>query len=696
MSTHAALEDTGRVGALSVPTPAVQTLLTAGLAAIVCAIAFSADGGLNVGRTTPGEIGLVLGGGIAVAGALLLAPRRERLWGAGPLALMLALAVLTALSITWAASPSEAWVETNRTVAYAAVFAAAVALAQSVPGRWSAVLGAITLSAIAISAYAVLTKVFPGALNPDEIYARLREPFGYWNSVGLAAALGVPGCLWLGTRRSGHQALNALAYPALGLLVLTMLLSFSRGAVLAAALGAAFWFATVPRRLRGAAVLIAGVAGGGLMALWAFSQNALTDDRVPVDLRNQAGLQLGLLVLVMLGLLAAVGLAVAFARAAHAPTLHQRDRAGVALLVGLALIPVGVTIALAAGERGLPGSISARWNQLTDASAPLPRNDNRRLTAAGSVRARYWDEALRIFKDNPGVGVGAGGYATVRKRYRTDDPAVRHAHGYVVQTLADLGLAGLAVSLALLAAWLASAARATGLRRRDRGRPFTPERIGLLTLVATVIVFGVHSFVDWTWFVPANAAVALLAAGWVAGRGPLSSEREGAAPERPAASGGGLVERLRAGTRERIRAICAAATLLLVLAAAWAVWQPMRADTLTQDALDSLDRGNADAARAQAQRAREANPLSVDPLFTLATIEQAAGRNTAARRALGDAVRLQPANPDPWLRLAEFELNTLQRPAIAMTAIRPALYLDPRSSDAVAVFLAAQRQTTGP
>ena len=698
MSTHAALEDSGRVGALSVPTPAVQTLLTAGLAAIVCAVAFGADGGLNVGRTTPTEIGLVLGGGIAVATALLLAPRRERLWGSGPLALLLALAVLTALSITWAASPSEAWIETNRTLAYAAVFAAAVALAHSVPGRWSAVLGAITLSAIAISAYAVLTKVFPGALNPDETFARLREPFGYWNSVGLAAALGVPGCLWLGTRRSGHQALNALAYPALGLLVLTMLLSFSRGAVLAAVLGAAFWLATVPRRLRGAAVLIAGVAGGGLIALWAFAQNALTDDRVPVDLRNQAGLQLGLLLVVMLGLLAAAGLAVGFARAARAPSLHTRDRAGVALLVGLALIPVGVTIALAVGERGLPGSVSARWKQLTDPSAKLPRNDNSRLTAAGSVRARYWDEALRIFGDNPGIGVGAGSYATVRKRYRTDDPAVRHAHGYVVQTLADLGLAGVAVSLALLAAWLASAARATGLRRRDRGRPFTPERIGLLTLVAVVVVFGVHSFLDWTWFVPANAAVALLAAGWVAGRGPPGHDREATAqgPGARTGPGGGLAERLRAGSRDRMRAACAGATLLLVVLAAWAVWQPLRADTMTQDALDSLDRGNADVARAQAQRAHEIDPLALDPLFTLATIETATGRDAAARRALADAVRLQPDNPDPWVRLADFELNTLQRPAVALTAIRPALYLDPRSSDAVAVFLAAQRQTTAP
>ena len=559
MSTHAALEDHARAQALSVPTPAVQTLLTVGLAAMICAVAFVADGGLRLGRTTPAELGLILGGGATVCGALLLAPRRERLWGVGPLALLLVLAVLTALSITWAASPSEAWLEANRTLAYAAVFAGAVALAHSVPGRWSAIVAAITLSAVAISAYAVLTKIFPGALNPDEIYARLRQPFGYWNSVGLAAALGVPGCLWLGTRRTGHQALNALAYPALGLLVLTILLSFSRGAVLAAALGAAFWLAVVPRRLRAAALLIAGTAGGGLMAAWAFGQSALTDDRVPVDLRNAAGLQLGLLVVVMLGLLALVGLGIGFARAHRAPSQLARDRAGVALVAALALAGAGLVVSLSLGERGLTGSVSARWEQLTDPSAPLPRNDNSRLTSAGTVRARYWDEALRIFADNPATGVGAGGYAIVRKRYRTADQAVRHAHGYVVQTLADLGLAGMAVSLALLAAWLASAARATGLRRRDRGRPFTPERIGLLTLLAVVVVFGVSSLIDWTWFVPANAAVALLAAGWIAGRGPLGARGGDDEPQqRRAPAVGNLRARLRRW-RARPGAACAGA-----------------------------------------------------------------------------------------------------------------------------------------
>jgi cytochrome c-type biogenesis protein CcmH/NrfG len=122
----------------------------------------------------------------------------------------------------------------------------------------------------------------------------------------------------------------------------------------------------------------------------------------------------------------------------------------------------------------------------------------------------------------------------------------------------------------------------------------------------------------------------------------------------------------------------------------------MRSDTMTQDALDTLDRGDGAAALTQANRAHDVDPLALDPLYAISTIQTAAGRNSEAGAALEEAVRLQPDNPDPWVRLAEFEFNTLQRPAAALKAVRPALYLDPRSSDAVAVFLAAQRQASAP
>ncbi len=45
------------------------------------------------------------------------------------------------------------------------------------------------------------------------------------------------------------------------------------------------------------------------------------------------------------------------------------------------------------------------------------------------------------------------------------------------------------------------------------------ERIGLITLAAVVLGFGVQGTLDWTWFFTGLGVPALLAAGWVAGRG---------------------------------------------------------------------------------------------------------------------------------------------------------------------------------
>ena len=44
----------------------------------------------------------------------------------------------------------------------------------------------------------------------------------------------------------------------------------------------------------------------------------------------------------------------------------------------------------------------------------------------------------------------------------------------------------------------------------------------MLSMLCLVVVFGIHSLADWTWYVPGNACVALLCAGWLAGRGPLA------------------------------------------------------------------------------------------------------------------------------------------------------------------------------
>src|SRR6201999_296403 len=141
---------------------------------------------------------------------------------------------------------------------------------------------------------------------------RLREPSEYWNSVGLMAALGFPPMLWLAARRSGHGAVNALAWPALGVLGITVMLSYSRGSLVALLVGLILWFAIVPLRLRGLVALAAGAVAAGVVVVWTFAQDGLTTGNAPMAARVDAGHEFGSLVLLVACLLLALGLAVQF------------------------------------------------------------------------------------------------------------------------------------------------------------------------------------------------------------------------------------------------------------------------------------------------------------------------------------------------------------------------------------------------
>jgi predicted Zn-dependent protease len=200
----------------------------------------------------------------------------------------------------------------------------------------------------------------------------------------------------------------------------------------------------------------------------------------------------------------------------------------------------------------------------------------------------------------------------------------------------------------------------------------------MATLLAICVVFGVHSFVDWTWFVPGNAILALLCAGWLAGRGPTD---EPIVRREPA----------RLAVRDPLKIALATGAAAIALVAAWTSWQPQRAVAKGSEALATAEAGNYPQARAQIADAERINPLSVDLLFQQSAIAGAGGDVTGARRALQVAVRKEPANPATWLNLAQFELDHGNKPQ-ALSAIGPALYLDPRSPAAISVYLAASRE----
>jgi hypothetical protein len=704
------------------------TLLAAG---VLCFVAFLAGGGLNLAHMTAVEMAITISAGLLVAGTVLFARVSPRPYGTWATALLVAFTALTTLSVVWSVQPDYSWQDAGRMLAYSAFFAAAVALARVASGRWPAVLGGVILAAAVVCGYALLTKVFPDQLDASDVYARLRAPYSYWNAIGLTAAMGAIGCMWLGARRAGHALISALAYPAIGLMLLTLMLAYSRGALVALALGAAVWFCIAPIRLRGAAVLLVGAAGAAGVVAWDFSKHAISSDNVALGARTAAGHQLGALIAAMLILLTLAGLLIGFCTGRRAPSMLTRRRAGALLLSILALAVVGFVGALAASHRGLSGSVTHAFHSLSDPNARVP-NTPGRLTAVSSVRARYWQEALKVFEADPVLGAGAEGYATARLRYRTAPIEVRHAHGYVVQTLADLGLVGLALTLALLVAWMAAAGRSTHpFNRRWSGWPtlgdwrsvarvrwrhspmrYTPERVGMLTMLSIVVVFGVHSLVDWTWYVPGDACVALLCAGWLAGRGPLMARAQGRPAAHAPAPAGAFDPRVgdspytsvRARSadsparvrirwlgpmRTDLRSLAVAGTAVIAaLLAAWAQWQPQRSMDASQRALALLS-GDPRAAQDSAHAAVNRDPLSAQALFTLSAVEQAAGQRALARATLQRAVRLQPSNPQTWLTLGEYDLSDgrASGPAsaagggagAALNEISAAIYLNPQS-----------------
>jgi O-antigen ligase/polysaccharide polymerase Wzy-like membrane protein len=633
------------------------------LAATLIVLALVTTGGVDESITvssagTWAEIVITLLGAAAVASALVLSGP-GRLWGATTVVLFAALTALTALSIVWSVQPDNSWQAANLTLSYLAAFAGAAALARLGPGHWRALVWAIALVAVGLSAYALARKVFPVG---SETLGRIQTPLGYWNSIGLMGAIGIPPCLWIWSRRESRPTLRGLAVPALSILISVVVLSYSRSAAIAAVIALGCWLAFVPRRLSAASLMALGALGAAIISGWALSKPGLTSNNQPLSLRTSSGHTFGIVLLVCIVAFTAIGIAAA--RTTVSLSDAARRRIGTALLIGIALVPVAAVVGLAASSRGLTGEISHAWNSLTNVNS-VTSDTASRFGSLGSSRPLYWSEGIKVGEHALFKGVGALGFAIARTRYANELAYAVHAHSYVVQTFADLGLLGLVLSLALLVSWGVSAARAIAWRT-----PWTSlnaaqvgEREGLIALVLVVVAFGVQSTIDWTWFFPGVAIPVLLCAGWLSGRGPLS------APVGIAARRASLLARpaIAAG----VTAIAAVSLLL-----AWLIWQPLSSADSIASAENAAVNKDFSAAFADAHAAAGSDPLALEPLFVLSELYLSVRNRAAARAELVKAVQLQPENSQSWYQLGSFDLATGQVRR-ALPSLRRAFVLDP-------------------
>jgi hypothetical protein len=650
--TSADREETG-TGPSRPGLPAARRLaVVALLAAALIAIAFIA-GGVDEAAATPGntwtEIGLTLVGVTVAAAALLIAAPGRRRHGWVTVGLMGALFALEAVSITWSVVPGSSWLASGQMLAYLAVFAAAAAVARALPERWTVLLAALLVATVAVSAWSLLVKIFPSALAPGNSgpgsIGRLRAPFGYWNALALAAAMGVPCCLWLGARRGRSRRLAALAVPALSLLVAVLVLSSSRSADLAACVAAGLWLALVPLRLRAAAVLVVGAAGGAVISGWGLTHRGISGDGIALSLQNHDGHIFGLVILVVLVAMTIAGIAMTDSMNHATIAAQTRSRIGAGLLGLLGLLIVAAIAGVAASPRGLTGEVSHGWQELTNPEATVSATNASRVFQFGSSRPLYWHQALAVGDHAVLKGVGELGFSIAYLRYTSEPDIVLQAHSYVFETYADLGILGLAVTAALLLAWLVSAARTIGarLRWRDLAPAPSAERVGMITLAAMVIGFGVQSTLDWTWYFAGVAVPALLAAGWLAGRGPLL-EAGTEATRSP-------LRRPRIGLLDRAGALGVVIVVLAgTLVGCWLVWRPLHS-------ADLINSAESTGSLASAQAAQRADPWSLTPYQLLSNFELQLHGRAAAAAELRRGINTQPDNPYAWSALGTFYID---------------------------------------
>jgi O-antigen ligase/polysaccharide polymerase Wzy-like membrane protein len=459
---------------------AALTAVRAGLLLLALVLAFF-SGGFFEGARIVGAIcawALLAVAVLAVPGSALPPARAARV----ALAALAGLAVWTWIAGSWSSSPAGADQELELALLYLPALAAgAIAWRERAAAR--AVEPALAAGALIVIGYGLSGRLLPGIVHlqaSQRAGGRLEQPLTYWNATGALAAVGLVLCARLAGDATRPRALRIAAAAAAAPLGMGTYLSFSRGAIICMVAGLAALVAIDRTRaqLRAAAIALgAGVLAGAAAAPFG-AVRALHHDHATAQ---------GLIVLALL--LAVTGAAAAVQARAPDGTapLALRAAPAIAIVAVLAIVPyVAVVVAEGSGTK----------------SEAAFGATNARLSDVGGHRLRYWRVAIDVAADHPLAGAGSGAFAVEWLRRRTIDERVRNAHSLELQTLADLGVVGLALLAAFLAAVVLAAGGALNAHRALAAGP-----------AAGALTWALHAGLDWDWEMPALTLVAIALAG---------------------------------------------------------------------------------------------------------------------------------------------------------------------------------------
>jgi hypothetical protein len=587
----------------------------------------SANGGYN--PTSFGWTALALVW-IAIVGVIVRAPA----WGVLDvtwIGLAVLLCVFFFTSAAWSSSTDSAWDNGLRGLVYLGAVTAGLVVLRRRTEPW---LAGLAVGAGAVCVYSLATRLFPerfGAFNADAGY-RLFAPMGYWNALGIFAAIGALTALGVAVLARG-RALRIVVAVALVPLLEALYFTFSRGAWGSLVVGLALTFAVSPHRLRllGGAVVLLTLPALGLVL--ASRSSALSHQFVGLGAASHAGHRLALeLALIAVAQLGVAGAFVVFASRVVLSVTLRRAIGSVVLLAILA------ALAGALAKYGSPSSLARRGYHEFVAEPTGGSNLNGRLFAlSNNNRILLWHSAVADFRAHPLVGSGAGTFGRWWLAHRTNAYFIQDAHNLYLQTLAEGGVVGLLLLAAFLGLPLLAGIRA-------RRRPLVAPALGAF------VAYLAHATVDWDWQMPAVTLLALFAGAALVTA--ARSETRGGVP-------GGTRLRAAVGVGAAIVAVVAFIGLIGNLA-------------LVRSKNDLLDAQPA-AAAAQAQTAHRWAPWSAVAVRYLGEARVLSGRRQAGLAALDDAAAKDPGDWQTWLDIAAASTGTKRTAALARAhALNPA------------------------
>ncbi len=620
--------------------------LLLGAAGVIAGVSVLFSAGSSGGRLTWIGLAAICVAAAVGAGALFGLPRPalsvEALVALGAL---LALVCWNGISVVWSIEPDRSWAYLNRGLVYFALMAFGLWLGPWVRD-WAYVLAGVLALPLG---WALLGKAIP-ALGSSGRIGRLSSPIGYWNALGLLFAMALPLALWLAARREHRHWLRSAGAVYVYALVVGLLMTYSRGGVLAAGVAAALWIALGSPRIESAAALLLGGGAGLGVAAWAFTRAGLSSDNQTHTVRVHDGAWFALVFVLAAVAVAAVAYLGSLGEERR-PLTDARRRLVERLALGALVAVVAVGVVALVVEAKPEGWFRDFTAQPTNAA--LQGGPSHLVNASSSSRWLWWKEAWHAWEKQPLRGTGAGSFELTHRLLRTNTIVVTEPHNVPLQFLAETGLVGFVLLL------LGVGAAAVGVVKRLRAGP-EPAALALAILC---VAYVLHTLVDFDWDFVAVTAPFLLTLGALLG-GPV--------------------------LRDEPRVVWSPLPAAVAAAFALSLLTPWFAQRDTDSAQAAIFDGRPVAALHDARNARSLNPLALDPLLAEAAALEQLGAVQDARSVYIQAVELQPLNWRAWFELGRFEAG--QRDwGRALPALRRAVDLDPQNPLTQAELAAAEK-----